>query len=254
MLNTLGFIWSMEEKSWNDNFEKLRSFVQEHGSLDFQQSRDPSIQRWFYSQRVKFANNNLSEERIKRLESIGLRFDGERSSSGDGDGGMDHSTHNSRNKEPSMCNVEFPLRPPDGVKIRKKRFMEGWANGEVIAQEKSGARVQYEDGDEEYLSEEEYRLSAIAYQLHVDPPKPPAPMKILMPIKRGRGRPKGSRNKARLVRPPIKKDDKKDGTVSPPKKKIKRPDPPNLPKTPYQNIIGAAPGEAADENDVYETI
>lgn len=265
LLNTLGFVWSMEEKAWNDNFEKLKAFVIREGSLDFQASPDPSIQRWFYAQRVKYANHNLSVERLRQLESLGLRFDGtkaylggddpQRDSQGNHEGDRNNNGHGSHDTVPATCHLQFPLRPPEGTKIRKKRFMEGWCNGEVVKREEKRAKVRYDDGDEEYLSEEEYRLSAIAYQLHKEPPKATMP-KILVPIKRGRGRPKGSRNKRALPgnlkrgpgRPPKEQQDAEEDNDEPASaKKAKRPDPPNLPKTPYQNIIGSAPGENQDE-------
>lgn len=56
-------------------------------------------------------------------------------------------------------------RPTPGTKIRK-RFAEGWFEGAVVTTGGSKSYVLYADGDEEYLSDEEISIAALAYRMH----------------------------------------------------------------------------------------
>ncbi|CAB9520758.1 helicase [Seminavis robusta] len=189
LLEALGFIWSMEEKSWNENFQRLSAHVQTNQHLDFH--NDSSLGRWFYAQRVRHANGNLSDDRAQLFKCLGIKFSGTRASlrTGDTDDDDDNGDNNNNNNQkpkakPShnsqqlLFTVDFCMKPPKGTKIRKKRFLGGWCTGEVIDTDQKDARdnrikakVRFEDGDEEYLSDEECRVAAIAHAIHATPPK-----------------------------------------------------------------------------------
>jgi hypothetical protein len=70
-LNSIGFVWSVREpyrtpsildKRWNDNFERLAQYKQEHGDclVPCQNYKvDPSLGRRVHGQRTLYANNEL---------------------------------------------------------------------------------------------------------------------------------------------------------------------------------------------------
>jgi hypothetical protein len=69
-LNSIGFVWSVREpyrtpildKRWNDKFERLAQYKQEHGDclVPCQNYKvDPSLGRRVHRQRTLYANNEL---------------------------------------------------------------------------------------------------------------------------------------------------------------------------------------------------
>jgi Helicase associated domain len=184
LLDSLGFCWSMDDKAWHENFSRLVSHVQTYQHLDFQ--NDSSLGRWFYSQRIRFANGQMTQHRSRLLKSLGIEFEGNKAilKTGNEPSKEDESddvANNDKKKSAKrkvdriatsnpqelLFTVDFPMKPPKGTKIRKKRFMDGWCTGEVIEVDQRDvddnsikAKVRYEDGIEEYMSEEECRISA----------------------------------------------------------------------------------------------
>ena len=88
-LNSIGFVWSVREvgrsskrdKAWNDKFERLVRYKQEHGDCLVPQNYKeykgdtllPSLGTWVRTQRQ--GRNDLDPGRISRLESIGFVWD-----------------------------------------------------------------------------------------------------------------------------------------------------------------------------------
>jgi hypothetical protein len=63
-----------EDRLWNEKFEKLKVYKQQHGdcSVPRQFQADPSLARWICSQRATYNNGTIHEGRKWQLESIGI--------------------------------------------------------------------------------------------------------------------------------------------------------------------------------------
>ena len=76
-LQSIEFKFNNQNDSiWDDKFELLKEFISEHGR--FPKSResykDIRIGQWCSDQRQFYKNGKLSEDRIKKLESIEFKF------------------------------------------------------------------------------------------------------------------------------------------------------------------------------------
>lgn len=69
LLENLDFTWSAE-MAWIKQFEKLQTFYKSYGR--WPTSREGSLGSWCFVQKRLYRKNQLSEERIKRLKSIGF--------------------------------------------------------------------------------------------------------------------------------------------------------------------------------------
>ncbi|WP_114778487.1 helicase associated domain-containing protein [Botryobacter ruber] len=78
-LDQLGFVWSKNtecklqsvyDKHWNDSFEKLKAYRQQHGTCQVSLKLDPELQRWTSWQRKLFYKGKLLQARIDRLNEI----------------------------------------------------------------------------------------------------------------------------------------------------------------------------------------
>lgn len=75
-LERLGFVWSVLERQWEENFERLRRYKKRRGHCNVP-STDPdrSLARWVVKQRVRWRAGSLPPEREKRLRKLGLALD-----------------------------------------------------------------------------------------------------------------------------------------------------------------------------------
>lgn len=75
-LNSLEFVWEPRTNSWNQNFEKLMQYFQEHGdtNVPVNYREDIPFGRWVQKQRR--IKNSLSDERLKQLNSLNFIWDG----------------------------------------------------------------------------------------------------------------------------------------------------------------------------------
>ncbi|MFT2010550.1 helicase associated domain-containing protein [Pontibacter sp. 13R65] len=80
-LDQLGFVWAGQtqrtlqerhEAIWEQNFEKLRAYYQQHGTCQVSLQDDAQLQRWTVWQRKQFYKGKLAASRIDRLNE--LRF------------------------------------------------------------------------------------------------------------------------------------------------------------------------------------
>ena len=87
-LNSIGFVWSVREagrsskwdKVWNDKFERLVRYKQEHGDClvpqNYKEYKEdtllPSLGTWIRTQRRLYANNKLRSDRMSKLDAIGF--------------------------------------------------------------------------------------------------------------------------------------------------------------------------------------
>jgi len=67
----LGFCWDVQESSWEDQFQKLVKYRNEHGHCDVSKT-NKSVGRWVHIQRTRFRLGCLSKARTAKLESIGF--------------------------------------------------------------------------------------------------------------------------------------------------------------------------------------
>ncbi len=77
LLEGVGFVFDLQEASWWNYFEQICDFAKKNGSPDVPtQSKDhPSLGAWVARQRRQYLGGELSNERIKALESIGFLWD-----------------------------------------------------------------------------------------------------------------------------------------------------------------------------------
>jgi hypothetical protein len=72
----MGFIWDPLAEQWEEGFNELSTYHQEHGDCIVPQSHTSAsgfkLGAWVHRQRQNAKNNKLSEERKQRLEK--LRF------------------------------------------------------------------------------------------------------------------------------------------------------------------------------------
>lgn len=71
-LDSLGFIWSVNKSSWDENFRKLKEIVAERGGFNINKS--DSVYDWYTEQNRYFNNGTLKEERKKLLQQINFPF------------------------------------------------------------------------------------------------------------------------------------------------------------------------------------
>ncbi|OEU15745.1 hypothetical protein FRACYDRAFT_269474 [Fragilariopsis cylindrus CCMP1102] len=72
-LNSVKFVWKPNGSiPWMEMYQKLVAYKTQHKSTNvpFKYKKDPKLGSWANTQRWKFKNNELSEERINHLESI----------------------------------------------------------------------------------------------------------------------------------------------------------------------------------------
>jgi superfamily II DNA or RNA helicase len=73
-LSQIGFVGSPSDCHWNEQFNKLRTYYEQHKSyLDL--GSDASFLIWVSRQRTLFKNNLLTDDRVAKLESINFIWD-----------------------------------------------------------------------------------------------------------------------------------------------------------------------------------
>jgi len=87
LLESIKIRWSIKPFLWEDNYKLAKAYYEHYGNLevprsfntkngyDFDSSEDSiRLGKWINTQRIKYKNRELSEERIKLLESIGMEW------------------------------------------------------------------------------------------------------------------------------------------------------------------------------------
>lgn len=83
-LDEIGFIWSNEaweyqlkkyNQRWEDNYQKLKEYKQQYGTIQVSVSIDRALERWTCIQRKHKKTGKLSAYKIKKLEQIGFAWD-----------------------------------------------------------------------------------------------------------------------------------------------------------------------------------
>lgn len=79
-LNELGFVWrqktSRPTDTWDERFDQLVEYNSEYGDCNVPQSyeKTPGLGRWVNRQRTAKAKDELGNERISKLKSLGFSF------------------------------------------------------------------------------------------------------------------------------------------------------------------------------------
>lgn len=75
-LNSLGFVWDILQYEWDERFFELEKFKKENGHCNVNQLGDNRpLAMWVGEQRKKYKRGELSEDKIGRLEKIGMVWD-----------------------------------------------------------------------------------------------------------------------------------------------------------------------------------
>ena len=75
-LEQLGFVWALLEVAWEEMFAALTGYKQAHGDCNVPQhwKDNPKLGIWCGTQRKAYKNNEISPDRVARLEDLGFRF------------------------------------------------------------------------------------------------------------------------------------------------------------------------------------
>lgn len=76
-LEKINIVWNVDEKQWNDNYNATLLFVKEKNKLPTKKDiyNKIFIGTWLSMQRCFYKKNNLSEDKIKKLNDIGIIWD-----------------------------------------------------------------------------------------------------------------------------------------------------------------------------------
>ncbi|UCF74979.1 MAG: helicase associated domain-containing protein, partial [Betaproteobacteria bacterium] len=75
-LETIGFVFDPREAAWEEMFAKLVAFKDKYGNCDvpLRYEADPGLGWWCSRQRKAKKKDNLSRERMGRLQAIGFQW------------------------------------------------------------------------------------------------------------------------------------------------------------------------------------
>ena len=88
-LKSLGFKWGIvNTDKWEDIYILLEEYFVENNHVDvpynYESKQGVKLGAWVSRQRVRYKSEKLSEERIEKLESLGFKWEGNRSSGSGG--------------------------------------------------------------------------------------------------------------------------------------------------------------------------
>jgi len=75
-LENIGFVWDIYDFAWQEMFEALKEYREEHGdcNVPLDWSENNQLADWVNAQCARYKSRNLSKERIERLEDIGFEW------------------------------------------------------------------------------------------------------------------------------------------------------------------------------------
>lgn len=78
-LTQMGMIWDVDEYRWQENYKAAKAYYQEYGNLTpikrYVSPTGVKLGVWLSYQRQKYAKGSLSEEKIEKLEAVGMLWD-----------------------------------------------------------------------------------------------------------------------------------------------------------------------------------
>ena len=77
MLEEIGMLWEVRGCLWERSFRKAEEFYLKYGHLRITKDggEDQPLGRWISTQRKNYKKGKLSEERIQKLNKIGMVWD-----------------------------------------------------------------------------------------------------------------------------------------------------------------------------------
>ena len=75
-LEAIGFIWCRQEHVWNEMYQRLVRYKQVHGNCNVpsEWKEDPQLGSWVVKQRYRRNKGLLKEERIRKLDKVGMMW------------------------------------------------------------------------------------------------------------------------------------------------------------------------------------
>ena len=74
-LEAIGMCWDIDDKVWNDTYQKCAQYYEKYNSLDNIRDHSPSLGKWLIHQRKKYREGTLPADRIEKLDKIGMVWD-----------------------------------------------------------------------------------------------------------------------------------------------------------------------------------
>ena len=78
-LENIGMVWDVFDSTWNKMYELAQQYFQEHGNLDipskYVTANGEKLGKWISTQRMTYKDGELFNERITKLETIGMIWD-----------------------------------------------------------------------------------------------------------------------------------------------------------------------------------
>ena len=76
-LEIIGFVWEPYEVQWEAKYQELLNYKEEHGdcNVPWKYLENPELGYWVYNQRQFYRNNELSKDKINKLEQLGFVWD-----------------------------------------------------------------------------------------------------------------------------------------------------------------------------------
>ncbi len=75
-LETIGMVWNIREFMWEEAYKRATVFYHQNGNLviprHYGQEKEFDLYEWVMSQRNKYRSGELSEDKIEKLEAIGM--------------------------------------------------------------------------------------------------------------------------------------------------------------------------------------
>jgi hypothetical protein len=73
-LEELGVQWDRHEAAWEERCNELVAYKLKNGHCDVPQREETGLGKWLADQRTAYKKDSLTEERLKRLEALGVRW------------------------------------------------------------------------------------------------------------------------------------------------------------------------------------
>lgn len=128
-LEQIGMSWDRYDEKWEKGFQYTKRYKEEHGDINFIPADfrydDFRLQRWLNTQRNRYKDGKLREDRIQRLQALGFKLS---INEAFWDKGFDHATEYKQNH--GHLNVPTDFVCSDGFKLK------AWLNNQKIRSKK----------------------------------------------------------------------------------------------------------------------
>jgi len=139
-LNEVGFEWKLFESAWEENFQRLEQYTEEHGDclvpISFGTQDGSRLGLWVHTQRQAHRKGSLSKERFRRLNKAGIAWDICESA-----WELNFQRLEQYTEEHGDCSVPFFLRTQDDVKLGRWVSTQRQAHRKGILSEKRTRRL-----------------------------------------------------------------------------------------------------------------